>query len=246
MKTYALWLAGIAAGALVWFSANELAWPARLLTALLLGPAPVAFLLQAHLADQLDGELPRLPLYILTIAGLLLLGSASLVAGGLSGFTARLMGLLPIRNSVLMVWTLFAILAIAAVVAAFKASGFRESALMRAITPVSRIEKVVFTALSVIAGVCEELSFRSFLIPALMVVTGSRFGSVAISSAAFGVLHAHQRTGGALRAGMLGVVLSIPFLITGSVYPSMAAHALVDMVGGLWVARWLFDDPNHT
>jgi membrane protease YdiL (CAAX protease family) len=245
MKARTLWLAGIAAGMLVWMLAHDLHWPARLLTALLLGPAPCAFMFQAQMADELVGELPRIPLYLATTLGLLLLGCASLIAGGFSGFTPHLMGLLPIRNSVLVIWTAFAILAIAAVVVAFKGLGFRESALMRAITPITLLEKSIFIVLSVVAGVCEELAFRSFLIPALVVATGSTLVSVCVSSAAFGVLHAHQRAGGALRAALLGAVLAIPFIVSGSVYPSMIAHALVDIIGGLWVSRWLFDDLNH-
>jgi hypothetical protein len=240
MRLRFVWLGAAAAGILVWMASPELRWPARALTALLLGPAPIAFMLQASAADTFPRPLPRVPIYWGTMLGLWILGLLALGAGALSGFTARLMGLTPLHADQFLVWTGFGILASAAIVALFKAFGFRDTALMREIVPVTPREKVLFIGLSVSAGVCEEMAFRGFLLPALMVATGSLAGGVVLSSLAFGVLHAHQRAGGAVRAALLGAVLSVPLIVTGSVFASMAAHAIVDIVGGLWLARWLF------
>jgi hypothetical protein len=35
------------------------------------------------------------------------------------------------------------------------------------------------------------------------------------------------------------LVLTVPLLVTGSLYPGIAAHAIVDAGAGLWLARWL-------
>ena len=239
MRQRTVWLAGLAAGVLVWVAAPELRWPARLFTALLLGPAPVAFVMQAGFAQALPLPLPRLPVYFGTIAALWLLAVLAFVAASLSGFTPFLLGLNALPPLQLLLWTAFIMLAIGAIVIAFQAFGFHDDEIMRAITPVTRREQAVFVAVALSAGICEELTFRSFLVPALLVATGSLYAAIAFSAAAFGLLHAHQRAGGALRATLLGVVLAIPFVMTGSVYPSMIAHALVDVLAGTWLARWL-------
>lgn len=240
MRLRFVWLGAAAAGILVWMASPELRWPARALAAVLLGPAPIVFMLQASAADKLPRPLPRVPIYVGTMLGLWLIGLLALGAGALSGFTTRLMGLVPMQTNQFVVWTAFGLLASAAIIALFKAFGFRDSALMREIVPVTPLEKGLFVGLSVSAGVCEEMAFRGFLLPALMVATGSLAGGVLLSSLAFGVLHAHQRAGGALRAALLGAALAVPLIVTGSVFASMAAHAIVDVVGGLWLARWLF------
>jgi membrane protease YdiL (CAAX protease family) len=69
--------------------------------------------------------------------------------------------------------------------------------------------------------------------------------AVLVSSAAFGMMHSYQRASGALRAGALGALLAAPFLLTGSIYPSMAAHAAYDIVAGLLLADWLVRAPGR-
>ncbi|MGQ0814798.1 MAG: lysostaphin resistance A-like protein [Gemmatimonadota bacterium] len=231
-------VAAMAAGALVWAASSELPWPARLFSAILLGPAPILFMLQARAAESLPRPLPRIPVYAGSIGALWVLGLLAYAAGMASGFTHRTMGFVSLPALTFAGWTLYGIAAAAIIVAAFRAAGMRETEVMGEITPVTASEKAWFCALSVSAGACEEAAFRGFLIPALSVAAGSIVGGVALSSLAFGVLHAHQRAG-AVRAAVIGAVLALPLIITGSVYPSMAAHALVDVVGGLWLARWL-------
>ena len=236
-----VWLAGAVAGVLVWLAAPELQWPARMLTGFLLGPAPALFLSQAAAADVVARPLPRMPVYFASMAVLWALGILAVSAGGASGFTAHIMGMNSLPNVLLISWTGFVLLAGGAIVALFRGVGFRDADIMREITPVTAREKSVFVLLSLSAGVCEELCFRSFLIPALLVATGSLLGAVALSSLVFGMLHAHQKAGGALRAAVFGVVLAVPFVMTGSILPSMIAHTLIDIIGGLWLARWMLD-----
>ena len=226
-------------GVLVWLAAPELHWPARLLTAVLLGPAPIAFLMQAHAADDLPRPFPRMRVYAGSIAGLWLLAIIAVAAAATSGFTGRILGLNPLDKFVFLLWTAFGLLATTTVVLVFKALGARESDLIHQLTPVSRSEKLLFVLLSVSAGICEELTFRSVLLPALLVASGSLVLAVVLSSIAFGLLHAHQHASGAARAAVLGVILCIPFVLRGSVLPSMAAHTLIDLISGLWVSRYL-------
>jgi membrane protease YdiL (CAAX protease family) len=55
----------------------------------------------------------------------------------------------------------------------------------------------------------------------------------------FGIMHAYQDVGGAARAAILGAVLAVPVVLTGSIVPAMVAHAAIDLTSGLLLARWL-------
>ena len=240
MNNRVLGVGALLAGVLVWVASAELPWPARLLAAALLGPAPVLFVMQARAASNLQHPVPRLRIYAGSIIALWLLGTVSVTAGIASDFTPLTMGLAAVPPLTFLIWTVAGVLGGAAIVLLFKLLGVTESDIMKDITPVTTQEKSVFLFLSLTAGVCEEITFRGVLLPSLATATGSMVGGVALSSMAFGVLHAHQQVAGALRATVLGALLAVPLLATGSIYPSMAAHALIDVIGGLWLARWLF------
>ena len=94
-------------------------------------------------------------------------------------------------------------------------------------------EKGLFVLLSLAAGVGEELAFRAFALPALILVTGSVSGSVVLSSAAFGLLHGYQGWMGILRTGLMGLLLAVTFVLTGNLWPLVIAHAGLDLVSGL-------------
>lgn len=240
MNPRTLAAAGAAAGLLVWFAAAGLPWPARLFTAALLGPAPVLFLAQAQLAESIERPFPRVPVYVGSMISLWVLGGLSLAAGLLSGFSPAELGLTAMTPVSFLAWTAVGCAAALALVLLFKALGARESTIMREIVPQTPREKIIFVLLSISAGVCEEIAFRGFLIVALAVATGSLAAAAALSAIAFGVLHAHQNAAGALRATLLAAALTVPVLATGSLLAAIAAHTIIDIVGGLWAARWLF------
>lgn len=240
MSTPMIWLGAVMTGCAAWIASPELPWPARMFASLLLGPAPVLFMFQAREADTLPRPLPRVQVYLGSIVALWLLAILSVVAGRASGFEPGILGFSTPSLPVFFVWTGYGVVASGIVIAVFKKFGATESDLMREITPVTDREKAVFVLLSLSAGICEEATFRGFLLPALAIATGNTVAGVALSSLAFGILHAHQKTVGAARAALLGALLAVPVIVTGSIYQSMAAHAIVDIVGGLWLARWLF------
>jgi len=240
MNSKVLGLAAVLAGILVWAASAELSWPVRLLVATLLGPAPVLFVLQARAAIALPRPLPRLRVYAGSMIALWLLAVLSVVAARASGFSFQDMGFAAVAPITLILAAVAALIGSSAVVLLFRLLGTAETDVMKDIIPVTQTEKLVFVLLSVSAGICEELTFRGVLLPALGLATGSIAAGVVLSSLAFGVLHAHQSLAGVLRAATLGAVLAVPVLVTGSIYASMTAHALIDVIGGLWLARWLF------
>jgi membrane protease YdiL (CAAX protease family) len=234
-----MWAAGFAAGAVVWSAAPELQMPARLLTATLLGPAPVAFMMQARVTQSLPLPVPRLSIYAGSMLVLWMLAALAYAASVFSNLTMRALGLASLPGAQMVLWTLAAVACAALIVVAFRAAGMRETAIMHEIIPVTKPEKAVFCGLSITAGICEELAFRGFLLTAVALASGSVPAGVLLSSIAFGALHAHQNAAGTARAALLGAALCIPLLVTGSIYPSMAAHALIDIAGGLWLGKWM-------
>jgi uncharacterized protein len=235
-------LAVALAAAVVWFASDALPLAPRLLVVFLLTILPVLAMLQVPLAEASPGELPRLGVYLSSSAALWVLAAVTLLAARAGGFTWGLLGVRPLPLSSFLLWTAAATGAALGLVAAGRLLRLQESPLLRQLIPVTRAERAAFVGLSFSAGVCEEFVFRGFLISALFVATESLWLAVLLAAGAFAIVHAYQRPAGAVRAGVLGLVLTLPLLVTGSVFPSMAAHALVDLIAGLWLARWLVVD----
>lgn len=98
--------------------------------------------------------------------------------------------------------------------------------------------------LSPSAGLCEEFLYRGFMFRTIESPIGSAWAAL-VSSAAFGCAHAYQGWTGAVRAMAIGLILCAAPLMTGSIVPAMAAHALVDVVGVLLLWPWLEEmDPT--
>jgi len=90
--------------------------------------------------------------------------------------------------------------------------------------------------LSLSAGFCEEFIFRGYLIWVFQPVFGL-WGAAAFSIFAFAMAHAYQGAKGILGTGAVGFLLTLVVLISGSLLPAIALHALVDIGQGL--IAWL-------
>lgn len=202
---------------------------------LLLELLPLLGLAQLPLADD-EGSFPRIGVYLSSGAVILALGWGGFVIG--SGEVGRdLMGLGPVPPGSLIIWTLGATLGVLALQLAFLVGrirvGIKETPLLHQLLPRTAPEKVIFGFLSLAAGVGEEIAFRGFAVPALVLLTGSGWGAVLISSTAFGVLHGYQGWLGVARTGSMGILLGAVFLLSGSLWPAMLAHAALDLISGL-------------
>jgi CAAX protease family protein len=112
----------------------------------------------------------------------------------------------------------------------------RETDLVYLLLPEKPREKLwcVFV-LAPTAAICEEFLYRGYLLTVLREWLHSpRWGWV-VSSAAFGMAHTYQGASGVVRAGLLGALLAYPVLRLGSLYPSMAAHLVIDAVALVWL-----------
>lgn len=104
------------------------------------------------------------------------------------------------------------------------------------LVPRTRSELGWWVALSLSAGFCEEFIFRGYLIWALQPVFGL-WGAAAFSVVVFAMAHTYQGVKGILGTGIVGSLLTLVVLISGSLLPAIALHALADIGQGL--ITWL-------
>ena len=103
-------------------------------------------------------------------------------------------------------------------------------------SPQTSTELGWWVALSLSAGLCEEFIFRGYLIWAFQPMFGL-WGAAALSVAIFAAAHAYQGATGVLGTGIVGSLLTLVVLVSGSLLPAMALHVLVDVGQGL--VAWL-------
>lgn len=100
---------------------------------------------------------------------------------------------------------------------------------VQALLPRNRAELRWGAALSINAGVVEELMFRLALPAALFGITGNAAAAIAGSLAVFGLLHVYQGVVGILASTLIGVVLMAIYLATGNILIAIVVHALFDL-----------------
>lgn len=100
------------------------------------------------------------------------------------------------------------------------------------IIPRNTRQLVVFLLVALSAGIWEELLYRGFLIWFLTPYIGL-IGAIVLSSILFGIAHVYQSAFAIVRTGLIGLVLAIAYVASGSLWWVMAAHALLDVFGGL-------------
>jgi membrane protease YdiL (CAAX protease family) len=100
---------------------------------------------------------------------------------------------------------------------------------IRALLPRTRGELPYGAALSMNAGVFEELLFRLGLPALVFAVTGDALVAFLGATLLFGVLHLYQGALGILFSTVLGAVFLGLYLITGSIVVPIVLHAFIDL-----------------
>lgn len=88
-----------------------------------------------------------------------------------------------------------------------------------------------FRALSLTAGICEEILFRGYLIWYLYWLVGF-WQALLISSLLFGLAHSYQGPAGILRTTAVGLLFALFYVLTFSLWVSMLLHAFIDINSG--------------
>jgi membrane protease YdiL (CAAX protease family) len=100
------------------------------------------------------------------------------------------------------------------------------------VLPHTPVELKLFLALSLAAGVCEEIVFRGYLLPYFDSLVG-RAGAVLATTLLFGVGHAYQGPRGIVRTGIVGLLLAGAYVATGSLLASVLLHVVIDAASGM-------------
>lgn len=216
-----------------------------ILLAVLLAAIPTFAIAQVPLIDGV--EIERLPAYWSSIATLWILGTACWLVGARAGGPSAL-GFVAIPALPLVAWSLGLTVAGLLLIVVFhgiaRSVGVLDSDLLEQLLPRTARERRVFALLSMAAGTGEELAYRGYAIPVLTPLLGVA-GAAILSTVVFGVIHAYQGILGIVRTGLMGGVLAWGFLATGSLWPPIIAHTLIDLVAGIALGDKLLVTPDR-
>lgn len=97
--------------------------------------------------------------------------------------------------------------------------------------PVTAGERAWWVAISITAGVCEEIIFRGFLLRYLHAGPWhlTLAAAIVIAAAIFGLQHLYQGVAGVMQTAVLGVLFSLIFLVTGTLLVPMLLHCVMDL-----------------
>lgn len=101
-----------------------------------------------------------------------------------------------------------------------------------ALLPRTSAERRLAVAVSMTAGICEEVLYRGLLIALAVDLLGlSVWGAAILAVAIIAVAHVYQGLSGMLGTGLLGAVLAALYVTTGSLLLPIIVHALIDLRG---------------
>lgn len=117
---------------------------------------------------------------------------------------------------------------------------------VRLFMPATPQERRLWVAVSVAAGVSEEITFRGVMFSLLWIVTGSPVLAAIIAAVVFGASHSVQGWKSAGVITLIALALHALVAYTGTLYPAIVAHATYDIIAGFTYgqfARQLGYDP---
>ena len=195
-----------------------------------------------------EGDVPRvrMALYREAIALQWLLAAATIALWTWRGREWALLGLAPRLTPAGVALAILAAGAVAFVALQRRRTLASRDALAQVRTQLRHVERMLprsgrelrwFLALSLTAGLCEELLYRGYLIAYLERGIGL-VPAVIVGAMIFGFGHLYQGRRGMLTTALVGLVFGVIFRVSGSLWIAMALHALADAHSGhlAWVA----------
>ena len=217
-----------------------------ILLAVLLAAVPVFSMAQLPLIE--GAFIERLPAYWGSIGTLWLLGAACWLVGTRVDGAAAI-GVVRISPGAMLMWTAGLTAAGLGTIVVFRRiavwAGAVDTPILRQLLPQTGRERRVFALLSVAAGAGEEVAYRGYAIPVLTPVFGV-MGAATVTSVMFGVVHGYQGVLGVLRTGTMGGVLAWGFISSGSLWPAIIAHTLIDLIAGILLGERLLSPESAT
>jgi uncharacterized protein len=90
-------------------------------------------------------------------------------------------------------------------------------------------ERRWFAAAAVTAGITEEITYRAVPIQLVLSLLDNRAVAVVAAAVVFGLAHRYQGPVGMLMTGVLALLLGWLYVATGSLWPGMVLHVLIDL-----------------
>ena len=92
--------------------------------------------------------------------------------------------------------------------------------------------RVLWVVVSITAGFCEEVAFRGYLMTRIRLLTKSNSWIIPtiISSLVFGVCHSYQGIAGFILISIYGLLFSLLYIRTRSLWPCIIAHFFQDVM----------------
>jgi uncharacterized protein len=112
--------------------------------------------------------------------------------------------------------------------------GPAHAASIETLLPQQVVEIVLWIALSISAGICEELVFRGYLQRQFHAYTHSRWVALFLQAMLCGISHSYQGTDACVKIAVFGLLYGSLALWRRSLRPGMMAHAGSDIVSGLF------------
>jgi membrane protease YdiL (CAAX protease family) len=103
--------------------------------------------------------------------------------------------------------------------------------------PQRNVEIVAWVALSVTAGICEEIIYRGYLQTQILAFTRSPVAAVLGQAVLFGVSHGYQGVQSVITITVYGALFGLLAWWRRSLRPGMIAHAWTDIFSGLLSGR---------
>jgi membrane protease YdiL (CAAX protease family) len=101
------------------------------------------------------------------------------------------------------------------------------------LAPQNALELLLWVILSISAGICEELTFRGYLLQQFSRASGHVWIGVVASSLLFGVAHGYEGASGMIAITIYGGLFCMLTITRGSLRPGMMAHAWQDIFSGM-------------
>lgn len=110
---------------------------------------------------------------------------------------------------------------------------------VRDLIPRSSLQVLLFLALTLTAGFCEEVIYRGYLQRQFSALTRSAAGGIALQALIFGAGHTYQGWRFVLIISAIGTMFGLLARRCRSLRPGMIAHFLQDGLGGLLARKFL-------
>jgi uncharacterized protein len=108
---------------------------------------------------------------------------------------------------------------------------------VRKLLPKNGKERIVFIAVALTAGFCEEFLYRGWLLNLTAAVLNSVWLGLLLSSLLFGFAHLYPGRSGMIGTSILGLVFGIICIASGSLLPGQIFHFLLDLNNGWAIGK---------